>query len=126
MREEQLRETLAADPGNPAFVDLAALLMAKEAFAEGIQVCLRGLSVNPDCHKGRLLLAHLMFRSGFIPFAAREVAYLCQMFPEHSYLASLLAKLDPGFVQPANAAEPLAGREVADVEFDPDALDGIE
>lgn len=106
-----------------------ALLIAQEEFGDAILIGIRGLSLNPDIHKGRLFLAHAMFRAGCIPFAAREVRELCQEFPEREHLRNLLLKLQPSDTGPTSPPQPQASarqeEELADVEFDPDLLDEL-
>ena len=126
MREEETKELLIREPGNPVFAELAAYLISQEHFGEAILTCMRGLSVNPDCHKGRLILAHALFRSGFTPFAVRELQLLCNSFPDHRYLKNLLSKLDPTLlVNSSSDHSEASSREVADVEFDVDVLSDL-
>ena len=106
-----------------------ALLIAQEEFGDAILTGIRGLSLNPDIHKGRLFLAHAMFRAGCIPFAVREVRELCQEFPDREHLRNLLLKLQPSDApsspQPQPQATARREEELADVEFDPDLLDDL-
>jgi hypothetical protein len=127
MKEDELRLRVQQNPGDPAFADLIALLMARDAFGEAILVGLKGVSSNPDCHKGRLLLAHALFRAGCVPFAAREIGELITEFPDKVHLKNLLNRLRPDSVTSGVlAGEALEeGKEVADIEFDPDALDEL-
>ena len=62
---------------------------------EAIEVCLKGLSANPSCHRGRLVLARLYFECGYIPFAAREVNILRETLPELASLDRLYKKFYP-------------------------------
>lgn len=123
LAEAELRERVRNSPGDPCFADLMAFLITQEALGEAILVGLRGLSLNPNIHRGRLFLAHAMFRSGCIPFAAREVKELCREFPDREHLKALLEKLQPS--EPARSPESELNKEeeLADVEFDPDLLD---
>lgn len=127
MKEDELRIRVQQNPADPVFADLIALLIARDAFGEAILVGLKGVSANPDCHKGRLLLAHALFRAGCVPFAAREIEELVREFPDKIHLRNLLSRLRPdsasGELQAGegNGAE----KEVADIEFDPDALDDL-
>jgi predicted Zn-dependent protease len=126
VREDETKELLEREPGNPVFAELAAYLISQELLGEAILTCMRGLSVNPDCHKGRLILAHALFRSGFTPFAAKELQLLCKAFPDHKYLKNLLSRLDPtAAVDGPSGTTDSRGREVADIEFDVDALSDL-
>lgn len=122
-KESELRAVLENEPGDPIFADLIALLIAEGRFQEAIVVGLQGLSRNPECHKGRLLFAHALFRSEYYPFAAREVQILCEKFPAHTQLSSLLARLDPTSTAHTEFTPSEGTGEMADVEFDLDVLD---
>jgi hypothetical protein len=95
MKDEDYAELLASDAGNPAFAEYAASLSARGRGAEGLVVCLRGLSHNPGFHRGRLVLARILQELGFLPFAVREVECLCEELPHNKSLKKLLNKLDP-------------------------------
>jgi predicted Zn-dependent protease len=125
--EDRFRALLEAEPGNPAFADYAAMLVAQERLLDAIVVCLRGLSRNPELHRGRLLLAHALFRSGFTPFAAREVQLLCERMPTNQALRDLYSKLAPHAPLTAGVSEEeVAREEVGDVEFDVDLLEELD
>jgi hypothetical protein len=127
MKEDELRIRVQQNPGDPVFADLIALLIARDSFGEAILVGLKGVSSNPDCHKGRLLLAHALFRAGCVPFAAREIAELVREFPDKLQLKNLLSRLRPDIAAGGapEGASYVDGKEVADIEFDPDALDDL-
>ncbi len=94
----ELWESIAEDPGNPAFADLAEQLRGEGKLSETIEVCLAGLSSNPSCFKGRLVLARAFLQKGFVPFAQREIEQLCVALPDNTALQKLADKLD---VRPA-------------------------
>ena len=123
--EAEMQNILAQEPGNPIFADYIALLIAHEKLGEAILVGMRGLSNNPECYKGRLLLAHAMFRSAYVPFAVREVQILCEKFPQHMHLKSLLERLAPSLTTASTVKNVGQIEEVADVEFDIDDLDKL-
>ena len=122
--EQQYRDELKSDPGNPGFVDFAALLVKQERFLEAVDVCLAGLSSNPACHAGRLMLARVLYRMKYFPFAVRELVTLCADFPESEALRRLLEKLSAGTV----VAQPAPGAEstVAEAEFDFEGIEALE
>ena len=88
-------EILKNDPGNPVFADYAEELRLGGRFSEAIEVCLKGLSANPSCHRGRLILARVFFERGFVPFAAREVNILRETLPELKSVQRLYEKFYP-------------------------------
>jgi hypothetical protein len=87
---------LDRDPGNVLFYDLAVGLSLEGNLLDAIEVCLRGLSVNPGFHKGRLLLSRLYYECGFIPFAVRELELLLQACPHSRAVRRLVERLSPG------------------------------
>lgn len=126
--EDRLRVLVESDPGDPAFADYATLLIEQERVSDAIWVCLKGLSRNPEFHRGRLLLAQAFFRAGFLPFAAREVQLLCSQLPENELLLNLYQRLAPNGEGPVNHVQDGDEEsEVAEVEFDVDLFgDGDE
>lgn len=88
-----LEKVLAENPGDPAFVEQAGALFEQGKELEAIEVCLAGLSASPELHRGRLLLAKILFSKSFIPFALRELRYLNKALPENEPIRKLLEKL---------------------------------
>lgn len=86
---------LREDPGNPAFPAYAESLINQGKPLEALEVCLAGLSVNPTCHKGKLLLARIYFERSYIPFAVRELQELRLALPDNKYITRLLERLAP-------------------------------
>ena len=118
MNEKEYRSTLSSDPGAPAFVEFAELLRGMRRHSEAIDVCLAGLSANPDAHRGRLMLARVYYECGFIPFAVRELQTLVAQFPANRALAKLCERLSPVDGTTGSGVE----SEVAEAEFDIDAI----
>lgn len=118
MNEKEYRAALSADPGAPLFVEFAEYLRGLRRQSEAIDVCLAGLSANPDAHRGRLMLARVFYECGFVPFAVRELQVLGARFPENRALAKLRERLSPNISQQDSAGE----SEVAEAEFDIDAI----
>lgn len=138
---KDLAELVFQDPGNPAFVDLAESLRTSGKLSESLQVCLAGLSRNPDLHRGRLVLARVFFELGFVPFCLQEIHNLIKELPNNNALLRLAEKLDPSFessrlnLNPDSARLPLSDTAssnsqadesvVAEADFDFDILDGL-
>lgn len=123
-KEKEYKDTLGADPGNPIFADYADLLRQEARYNEGMEVCLAGLSLNPVCHKGRLVLARIYYERGFLPFAVNELLILNRKLPESVSVRKLLEKLAPD----EQLSEAGSGQEavVSETEFNFEQLDLIE
>lgn len=127
--EKEAQEILAADAGNPIFAEYANFLREQQEFLRALDVCLSGLSLNPECHKGRLVLARIFYEKKYLPFAVREVELLCGKIPENQFLNRLLQQLSPesGALRDKTAA----GSEnsegvIAEADFDFDELEMID
>lgn len=146
-REHELQARLSADRGDPAFAELADLLMADGRHQEALSVLLAGLSSNPSHLVGRLVLARLYIHLGFAPFAVRELKELYLTAPRSAALAKLIETIAPGTVaaldrgsalatSDANAQAAESGRAegasaeaegvVAEGEFEIDILESLE
>ena len=77
-RLDELNATFASDPGNPLFAELADMLRQKGEHLKAIEVCLSGLSSNPECAKGRLMLARIYYERSYLPFAIGELKELAR------------------------------------------------
>ena len=88
--EQRCLETLNKSSGDDIFADYAEYLRKEDRHDEAIIICMRGLSANPLCHRGRLALAHLYHDKGFLPFALREVKDLLEMLPSNISIRRLL------------------------------------
>ena len=119
MEENEDREIiLAADPGNPVFAAYCEELRSQGLLHEAIQVALKGLSHNPGCHLGRLILARCFYQLDYLPFARREIAELMAALPEIKSLRKLADKFDlpePGAPDMAAKSEEAV---LAEEEFD--------
>ncbi|MCB0310703.1 MAG: hypothetical protein KDD42_05680 [Bdellovibrionales bacterium] len=123
---------LAEDPGNPVFAEYADSLRRRKQFAEAFEVCFKGLSVNPACHLGRLILARAFYDCNHLSFAVREVNHLCNECPDLPALKRLLSALSPD-AEPNIDRAPTAQEEssveeeiVAETDFDFEELELIE
>lgn len=123
--EEDLRKIVSGDPGNPAFVDLAEILRRRGSWCEALEVSLTGLSKNPTCHQGRLVLARIFYDRHWYGFAVREIEALREALPQSKSIARLLEKLAPGAASAAPSVKG-PGEVVAETEFDFDALEMID
>ncbi len=126
--ESDFTERLSKDPGDSIFVDYAVKLAGSDRHLEALEVCLRGLSANPGCHSGRLMLAKEFYSLGFTPFAIREVRDLCAKIPESESLRRLLNKLSGGAVSAIGSENDAKGNEttVAEADFDMDDIEELE
>lgn len=138
---DEFEKVLEEDPGNSVFCDYAEQLRIAGNFPKALDVCLKGLSVNPDFHKGRLALARIFYEQSYLPFAIREVKCLSEALPDNRYLQRLYAQLAPDQVSGGEAAE-MASEDsdeagsgevessgddtVAEVDFDFDELEMID
>ena len=128
---EEIKTLLESDPGNPAFVEYAEELRRSGDLAEAMEICLAGLSANPSSLRGRLVLARVFYENGYIPFAARELAYLRRARPESESLRKLCEELGVEALQDsfAEAAQVSSSQEAAEVvaetEFDLDVLESL-
>ncbi len=123
--ENELRQSVAADPGNPLFVELAEVLRKRGAATEALQTCLIGLSKNPTCHQGRLVLARLFYEGGMYGFAVREIEALREAMPESKTLIKLMEKLAPGSTSLSAAVKQAETEVVAETDFEFDELELI-
>ena len=89
-------EILSDDPGNPIFAEFAESLRQQGTRLAALSVCLAGLSANPTCHRGRLVLARVFFDLGYHAFAVRELEELSIALPKVESITKLLNKFDPG------------------------------
>jgi len=127
-KEEKIKEKLKDDPGNPVFAEFAEYLRRKRQMMDAMSICLSGLSANPSCHSGRLVLARIYYSLSFIPFASRELEILLSFFPEDQSLRRLVLALNPTFsdvrgsVSAGNSAETL----IAETAFDMGDLDLLD
>jgi predicted Zn-dependent protease len=90
---EELEQIVSADPGNSLFANLAELLREDGMLDTAFNVCFAGLSQNPGCHKGRLILARLYYERGFVPFAVRELEEIYRSLESSQSSTQFIAKL---------------------------------
>jgi len=128
MNKQELEALLGQDPGNGVFADYAELLRSEGQIDLAMDSCLRGLSINPGIHKGRLTLARLYYEKGFLPFAIRELELLRAALPDNRSISKLLEKFQPGSTQsnlvPHQSAE--SSSTIAESEFEVGDLDLLD
>jgi predicted Zn-dependent protease len=123
--EDELRQLVANDAGNPAFAELAEAIRKRGAQSEALDICLAGLAKNPTCHIGRLVLSRVFYERGMTAFAVRELEALREALPESKTVLRLLDKLAPGTSQGVPSAQLKPTDTVAETEFDFEELDLI-
>lgn len=120
MSDEQFRELLGQDPGDPAFAEFADILRRDGRHGEGFEVCFAGLTANPGCHRGRLVLARLFYERLYWPFAVRELKQLAEALPDNKQVRRLLERMAPETASARRGEESdvSADTTVAEAEFD--------
>ena len=92
MDSNDIEKRLASDPGDPVFVLVAKALIEQGETFQSYEILLAGLSHNPDCHEGRLVLAKLYFEQDFLPFCVKELRYIAEKLPNNKSVRRLLDK----------------------------------
>ena len=125
--EQELNRIVFEDPGNPAFAELAELLRKQGKLGEALDTCLSGLSKNPTCHLGRLVLARVFYDRRMYSFAVRELEALRIALPQSKTIAKLLETLSPGSAALSAAVAPSVQDDetVAETDFEFEELDLI-
>lgn len=119
--EAELELRVSGDPGDPAFAELADVYRRRGDYQGAFDLCLNGLTANPECIRGRVVLARLFYERLHFPFAARELRELCLALPANPYARKLLETLSPeDGLSPASQD---VGKVLAEVEFSLDSLD---
>lgn len=128
LADSEYENVLERDPGNSAFAEFADLLRARYDYNRALRVCFAGLSANPGCLQGRLVLARIFYEQSFTPFAIRELLQINQESPENQAVQTLLAKLAPGteLSKPSAAMVEMAESALAEAEFSLDDIELIE
>lgn len=119
--EADLELRISDNPGDPAFAELADVYRRRGDYQGAFDLCLNGLTANPACIRGRVVLARLFYERLHFPFAARELREVCTTLPANPYARKLLEALSP-----ENALSPASvelGKVLAEVEFNFNSLD---
>lgn len=130
-KEQIVLERISKNPGDPIFAEYAELLRRKDRFWDAFKVCIQGLTVNPDCHSGRLTLARLFYELGSVSFAARELKIVYRAMPNNESVKILVAKIAPDILNSVddNSEEYQSEQDryletmIAETEFDMDHID---
>lgn len=118
---------LDSDPGDPIFVEVAERFRVEGNLPSALAVLLRGLSANPSVHKGRLILAHVLYQMECIPFAVKELKILTAAVPESESVRKLLLALAPDSLNEQTPSSESGKEEtVAATEFDLDDLELLD
>ena len=125
MDYEEIQEILTKDPGNAVFIQHAESLRQEGKYDLAITICLKGLSANPNAHRGRLVLAHALYQMNCLPFAISQLQLLAEALPEDKVIRRLLEKLSHGTIVSGegNAA---SSETRAEAEFDFEEIDLLE
>lgn len=96
--EAEYRQLLREDPSHEAAAALGDFLRRQQRHEEALVVLMRALSRAPDFDRARLVLARVMYESGMVSFAVRELEHLLRRHPEKQFLRSLVERISPGSV----------------------------
>ena len=125
-RESEIKRILAEDPGDPTFAEYGDFLRRRGETLKAIDVCLAGLSVNPDCHRGRIVLARAYYDRLYLPFAVRELEILRQALPDNRPIEKIIAKLAPDSGPASGGSAALQPSTLAEAEMGFDEIELIE
>jgi len=127
MSDQETLDLLAKDPGNTIFAEYADSLRESGDYDAAVLVCLRGLSVNYNFQRGRLVLSRVFYEMNCIPFAIEQVKILVSSLPENKVLRRLLKKLTGGQGNVDVDSKPASADDtVAEADFDFDEIDLLE
>lgn len=124
MNEDEVLTILSQDPGNSIFADYADILHRDGRSESGIMISLRGISANPSCYKGRLILSKIFFDLGFTPFCIEQLLILRRALPENKSLVKLLERLAPDIEMSKETDRP--EETYAEAEFDFEDIELID
>lgn len=125
--EQEVVSLLSSDPGNSIFADYAELLRNQNRQEAAILVCIKGLSLNPACHRGRLVFARCLYELNCRPFSIEQIKYLSHALPDNQSLSRLLAKLSHGQQTAGSQASTAAVEDtIAEADFDFSEIDLLE
>ena len=123
MDSNDIEKRLASDPGDPVFVLVAKALVEQGEIFQSYEILLAGLSSNPDCHEGRLVLAKLYFEQDFLPFCVKELRYIAEKLPNNKSVRRLLGKFGSDSNSLDNLSEKVDDLKASDSS---DTLSGSE
>lgn len=90
---KELKHKFRENPGDPIFAEYAECLRQVKRYSVAISVCLKGLTLNPTCDRGRLVLSRIYYDCGYRQFAINELSFLYQKYPENLYIERLLSQI---------------------------------
>lgn len=127
--EPDLEARVSIDPGDPAFAELADAYRRRGDYQGALDLCFNGLTANPGCLRGRVVLARLFYERLHFPLAVRELLEVLRTVPGNPYARKLLQALAPteylstagqGRISSDHSA---ASEVIAEAEFDLSSLD---
>ena len=124
--EQEYQRLLSVNPGDPCFADYALYLRSQGRGDEAQQVCISGLSENPQHHRGRLVLARLFYDRGQLPFSIREVEQVYRELPNQQTIRKLLSRLSPTSLGSETRPKETIEQTVSEAEFGFDQIDLLD
>ncbi|NDC38168.1 MAG: hypothetical protein EBZ48_08965 [Proteobacteria bacterium] len=119
---EGIADILRTDPGNEGFVRYAEELRATGKLSEALLVCLAGVNAAPLRHRGRLLLARVLFELELPLLATRELRELLQYVVHREPLEALISRIECGERFPSEVGQ----QTLAQTDLSSAALDSLE
>lgn len=121
----ELEALVLANPGDPAFAELADIYRRSGDYGGALDLCFNGLSVNPACQIGRVVLARVFYERLQFAFAIRELRELALLNPNNIFVSKLLSILAP-FGEDRNVSSDSLARPMAQAEFNFQELAAID
>jgi predicted Zn-dependent protease len=121
----ELEALVLADPGDSAFAELADIYRRSGDYGGALDLCYNGLSANPECHLGRVVLARVFYERLQFPFAIRELRELAVLDPKNIFVSKLLSMLAPSG-EPYISSPDSVSRPMAEAEFSFEDLSAID
>ena len=136
LADSDYEKILNQDPGNAVFAEFADILRSRYDYNRALRVCFSGLSSNPTCTHGRLVLARLFYEQSYTNFAVRELKELKVQLPDSKALETILNKLAPDIAvekvafeyseEKVTQSSEEAEQALAEGEFDLDDIELID
>lgn len=121
----ELEALVLADPGDSAFAELADIYRRSGDYGGALDLCYNGLSANPECYLGRVVLARVFYERLQFPFAIRELRELALLDPKNIFVSKLLSMLAPSEEGYFSSSDSVA-RPMAQAEFSFEDLSAID
>ena len=134
--EHELRLETESNPSTKAFLNLAEFLLDRARHDEALVACMSGLNLEPTSVITRLMFAEVLFAKGLVGLATSEVDRIVNQFGvRNEIIVKLLTELGGTVfsMEPTHYVQDFAAtqantqeEELADVEFDLDALEELK